>query len=98
MAITNARRLSPSRWRGLSGLLAATVFAAGVWYGIPQLEPAARGALVIFGITVGAWVLSRFEETLVALAALLALALTGVVEPTAMFDSLGQGIHLSRDS
>ncbi len=92
MAITNARRLPPSRWRGLSGLLAATVFAAGVWYGIPQLDPAARGALIIFGITVGTWVLSRFEETLVALAALLALALTGVVEPTAMFDSLGHGL------
>ncbi len=86
-----SRRL-PSCWRGLSGLLAATVFAAGVWWGIPQLDPSARGALIIFGITLGAWVLTRLEETFVAVAALLALALTGIIEPTAMFDSLGHSL------
>jgi di/tricarboxylate transporter len=92
MAITNARRFLPSGWRGFSSLLAAIVFAAGVWYGIPDMDPAARGALIIFGITVGAWVLSRVEETLVALAALLALAMAGIIQPTTMFASLGHGL------
>jgi hypothetical protein len=54
VAIISGRRLSPFRWRTLSSLLAATVFTAGVWYGIPQLDPAARFALIIFGLTVGA--------------------------------------------
>ncbi len=92
VAIISGCRLSPFHWRTLSSLLAATVFAAGVWYGIPQLDSAARCALIIFGLTLGAWVLTRLEETIVALAALLALALTGVVAPTAMFDSLGHGL------
>jgi sodium-dependent dicarboxylate transporter 2/3/5 len=82
----------PASWRGLVGALAAVLFAAGVWYGIPQLDALARGALIIFGITLGAWVFSRLEETVVALAALLALGLTGVIEPTAMFDSLGHSL------
>lgn len=92
IAITNTRRRSLSHWRRLSGLLAAAAYTAAVWYGIPQLDPAARGALIIFGLTVGAWVFSRLEETLVGLAGLLALALIGIVAPTAMFDSLGHGL------
>jgi sodium-dependent dicarboxylate transporter 2/3/5 len=79
-------------WRRLSHLLLATAFATGVWYGIPQLDIMARSALIIFGITLGAWVLTRIEDTFVALAALLALALTGVIKPTAMFDSLGHSL------
>ena len=79
-------------WRAVSGALMATLFAAAIWYGLPQLETPARGALIIFGVTLGAWVLTRLEETVVALAALLALALTGVIEPTAMFDSLGHSL------
>jgi di/tricarboxylate transporter len=79
-------------WGRATGGAAAALFAAGVWYGIPQLDAAARSALIIFGITLGAWVFGRLEETVVALAALLALALTGVVQPTAMFDSLGHSL------
>lgn len=90
--ITNARRSLQSHGRWLSGLLATAAFAAGVWYGIPQLDAPARGALIVFGVTVGAWVLSRVEETLIALAALLALALSGVIQPAAMFDALGHGM------
>ena len=76
---------------GLTGA-AALLFVAWVWYGIPQLETNARLALMIFGVTLGAWVLTRIEETVVALAALLALALTGVIEPSAMFNSLGHSL------
>jgi solute carrier family 13 (sodium-dependent dicarboxylate transporter), member 2/3/5 len=79
-------------WNHAMGMVAAALFAGLVWRGIPQLDVAARGALIIFGITLGAWVFSRLEETVVALAALLALGLTGIIEPTAMFDSLGHSL------
>lgn len=89
-----AGRPKPSTafWSRAAGAVAVLSFAAGVWYGIPQLDAPARGALIIFGITLGAWVFSRIEETVIALAALLALALSGVIEPTAMFDSLGHSL------
>ena len=91
-AAAGRRKLMAGFWSRATGVLAAMSFAAGVWYGIPQLDAPARGALIIFGITLGAWVFSRLEETVVALAALLALALSGVIEPTAMFDSLGHSL------
>lgn len=81
-----------SQVRGLLTGLAALVFTALVWYGLPQLETTARAALMIFGLTLGAWVLTRLEETVVALAALLALALTGVIEPKGLFNSLGHNL------
>lgn len=81
-----------SKARELLTGMAALLFAALVWYGIPTLDATARAALMIFGLTLGAWVLTRLEETVVALAALLALALTGVVEPTRLFNSLGHSL------
>ena len=79
-------------WSQTAGIVTAMLFAASVWYGIPQLDAPARSALIVFGITLGAWVFSRLEETVVALAALLALALSGVIESTAMLDSLGHSL------
>ncbi|MCB1796122.1 MAG: anion permease, partial [Candidatus Competibacteraceae bacterium] len=79
-------------WSQTAGVVTAMLFAAGVWYGIPQLDAPARSALIVFGITLGAWVFSRLEETVVALAALLVLALSGVIESTAMLDSLGHSL------
>ncbi|HMQ13497.1 MAG TPA: SLC13 family permease, partial [Candidatus Competibacter phosphatis] len=79
-------------WSQTAGVVTAMLFAAGVWYGIPQLDAPARSALIVFGITLGAWVFSRLEETVVALAALLTLALSGVIESTAMLDSLGHSL------
>ncbi|MCU0806528.1 MAG: hypothetical protein MUC53_00845, partial [Candidatus Contendobacter sp.] len=49
----DGRRLSTVFWNRATGIVAAVLFAAGVWYGIPQLDPAARCALIIFGITLG---------------------------------------------
>ncbi|MCF7992809.1 MAG: anion permease [Thiohalocapsa sp.] len=89
---TDWRLALTQRRRGISGLLAAAIFAGSIWYGLPELDAAARSALVVFGITLGAWIFSRLEETLVALAALLALALLGVTEPSAMFASLGNSL------
>ena len=79
-------------WSQTAGIVTAMLFAASVWYGIPQLDAPARSALIVFGITLGAWVFSRLEETVVALAALLTLALSGVIESTAMLDSLGHSL------
>lgn len=79
-------------WSQTAGVVTAMLFAVSVWYGIPQLDAPARSALIVFGITLGAWVFSRLEETVVALAALLALALSGVIESTAMLDSLGHSL------
>ncbi len=88
----NAPHRRFSHWRALLSGLTAVAFVALVWHGIPQLDAPARGALIIFGVTLGAWVLTRLEETAVALAALLALALSGVIEPNMMFDSLGHSL------
>lgn len=89
---TGRRKPSTAFWSRATGVVAAMLFAAGVWYGIPQLDAPARGALIVFGITLGAWVFSRVEETLIALAALLALAATGVVRPDAILHSLGHSL------
>ena len=82
----------PLTARRLAGGLAAILFAASVWYGLPQLDAAARSALIIYGLAVGAWVWSPLEETTVALTALLALALTGVISSESMFHSLGNSL------
>lgn len=78
--------------RALAGLAACAVLAAGLWALNDTVEGPAWIALGVFGVAVVAWVVLRFDETPVALAAALALVGLGVVPSATLFEALGSDL------
>lgn len=70
----------------------ALAVTLAIWT-LPQgLEPAARVALIVTAVSVIGWTLTRIPESLVALAAALALVLTGTVGEERLFATLGSDL------
>lgn len=75
--------------RPLLTLAAATASALLIWWGTPDLPPAARWTLLIFAVAMIGWVATRIDDAAIALAAALALVAAGAVAPGAFYQSLG---------
>lgn len=75
--------------RGLLALVGAVCAALAIWTMPLGLEPEARAALIIAILAVVGWAHPRLPDTLVALAAGLALVLAGVVPDDRLFAMLG---------
>jgi di/tricarboxylate transporter len=75
------------RWLAASALWSAA--AAGVFWGLPSVPPAARWALLVFAAAIVAWTVLDFEETPVALAGALALLAAGATSLPSFYAGLG---------
>lgn len=78
-----------TRWLIAAALSGAT--GAGVFWGLPSLEPVARWALLVFAAAVIAWTVLDLDETPVALVAAIALMAAGVTTPERFYGGLGDG-------
>ncbi|GGM57548.1 transporter [Longimycelium tulufanense] len=56
----------------------------------PGLSPAGYRTLLVFAAAVGAWTLTRLDDTFIALAAAVALVLAGALTPDRLFAALGE--------
>lgn len=69
--------------------LALGIGLAAMLFQAPDLTPQARAALICFGGAILAWTLTRLDPTFVALAAAIAMALTGAATQEQMMAALG---------
>jgi solute carrier family 13 (sodium-dependent dicarboxylate transporter), member 2/3/5 len=76
-----------ARWLAAAALAAAA--AAGVHWGLPALEPAARWALLVFAAAIIGWTVLDLDETPVALAGAIALLATGATTAEKFYAGLG---------
>jgi len=93
----NAADCAPTLWWNPTWVVSrpATAFAlsigltATLWLAPNELTTNARLALWVLGLSVIGWALTRINDTVVALAAVMTLLATRAIEPQAMFTSLG---------
>jgi di/tricarboxylate transporter len=78
-----------SRWRMVFGWASAIVLPATIWYLPQDLSRDGRIALMVLVLAVIGWSATRIADTLIGLAAALALAATGVVSTDKLFSVLG---------
>jgi di/tricarboxylate transporter len=80
----------PLAWREVSPPATVAVLAAWAIWTLPQgLGAEARAALIVTVLAMVGWIGTRLPESLVALAAGLALVLTGTVDEAQLFATLG---------
>ncbi len=79
----------PTLTRSLIAAALAGAAGAGVFWGLPALEPAARWALLVFAGAIIAWTVLDLDETPVALAGALALMAAGATTPERFYAGLG---------
>ncbi|MGL5114417.1 MAG: SLC13 family permease [Beijerinckiaceae bacterium] len=75
--------------RSLVAAFLAAALAAYLWIVPTGLSPDARLGLILFGLCVIGWTLTPFSDTLVALAACIALVAFGAAKPEDMYKALG---------
>jgi len=72
----------------VAALIAVTLCSA-VWLGLDDQPRDIRLALIIFGLAILGWTVLRLPETPVALAAALAMVISGAGSETVLFEALG---------
>ena len=78
--------------RHAGGGIVIVLSAMALWLGLPDLAADARIALIAFvGALVG-WTVMKLPDASVAIAAAVALVLTGTVNDRALFDTLGEDL------
>lgn len=78
------------RWAAAACLAAAT--GAALVFGVPHWPDAARLTLAVFALAVVAWTVLGLDDTPVAMCALLALAVLGLVPADDLFAGLGSSL------
>jgi hypothetical protein len=77
-----------SRWRMVAGWTCATVLPVAIWLLPQDLSRAGRFALIVLALAVVGWAATRLGDTLIGLAAALALAAAGVLSTGKLFSVL----------
>jgi solute carrier family 13 (sodium-dependent dicarboxylate transporter), member 2/3/5 len=81
-----------SKWRRLLVAALLSIGAAAFFITLPDMPMTARLSLIIFSIAIVGWTLLDLDEMPVAIAAAVALVITGVIDPTAFYSKLGSDL------
>ena len=68
------------------------ILVVAIEIGLADLDSSARRALIVFGVAIVGWTMTRLEDTFVALAAAVAMALFVVRSPDDLFRALGDNL------
>lgn len=85
----SARFARPAGLRPILALALAGAAAGGIWFGLGTLPEPARATLIVFALAIIAWSVLRLPETPVALAAGLALVLSGAIPSGQFYAGMG---------
>lgn len=85
-------RLTLPAPRTILALTLAALLPVAVEVGLASLDRPARAALILFGLAIIGWGLTRLDDTLVALLAALGMALWVFPTPDPVFAALGNGL------
>lgn len=76
----------------IRSVLVCVALIAAIEIGLAELDPPARRALAIFALAVVGWTMTPLDDTFVALAAAVAMALLVVGSPDQLFAALGDNL------
>jgi len=77
---------------GLGAIAISVLLIAAIEIGLTDLDTPARRALMIFAVAIVGWTLTPLDDTFVALAAAVAMALFVVGSPDDLFRALGDNL------
>jgi len=77
---------------GFGALVISIVLVVAIEIGLPDLDTPARRSLTIFAVAIVGWTMTPLDDTFVALAAAVAMALFVVGSPDDLFRALGDNL------
>lgn len=86
-----ARRIGKAS-HGLIVVLAATIIAVAIWFGLEEISAEIRLVFITFAVAIIGWVFTRIEESYVALVAAMVFVLAGIETPDGFFEALGDSL------